>query len=310
MTATVTAPETRTDLDGLAATILLGCSFVWGLNQVAIKVANLSLQPVFQAGLRSLVGGILVLLWCWYRGIRLFERDGTLPAGIIAGILFCAEFVLIYIGLDFTTVSRGIVFLYTMPFFVAVGAHFFLPGERLTTIKVVGLAAAFVGVVAVFADRLSLPSPRALIGDVLCLIAASIWAATTIFIKRSRLVRIAPEKALMYQLAVSAVGILALSPLYGPFVRTFSVLGAVAFAYQAVIVVAISYVAWFWLLKHYPAARLSSFIFLTPVFAVALGWLLLGEPVSVWLGLAVALVAVGIYLVNRPQRPAVVASGR
>ena len=301
-----TASDVRPDLDTFATSIVVACSFAWGLNQVAIKVANLSFQPVFQAGLRSLVGGILVLLWCWYRGIRLFERDGTLLIGILAGVLFCGEFVLIYIGLDFTTVSRGIVFVYTMPIMVAVGAHFFLPGERLTAIKVAGLVAAFLGVVIVFADRLSLPSPRAYIGDVLCLLAAAVWAATTIVIKRSALVRIAPEKALMYQLAVSAVVILALAPLYGPFLRAPSALGVAAFAYQAVIVVAISYVAWFWLLKHYPAARLSSFAFLTPLFAVALGWLLLGEPVSMWLALAVALVAVGITLVNR-RDPAAVA---
>ena len=93
-----------------------------------------------------------------------------------------------------------------------------------------------------------------------------------------------------------------MAPVFGPFVRAFDWLGVVALAYQVVLVVTISYIAWFWLLAHYPAARISSFIFLTPLFAVGLGWLLLGEPVSLFLALAVALVAVGIYLVNRRPR--------
>ena len=294
----------KAHLDGVAVSTLVVCCFVWGLNQVAIKVTNGGLQPLFQAGLRSLLACLLVVAWCRVRRIPLFERDGTLIAGVVAGLLFGAEYVLVFIGLDFTSASRGIVFLYSMPLMVAVGAHFFIPGERLTVMKTVGFASAFAGIDIVLSDKLSLPSPRALIGDARCLGGVLAWAATTLVIKRSRLATTSAEKLLVYQLAVSAVMLLALAPFYGPFLRDFTGLVAAAFAFQVVIVVSVSYLVWFWMLSRYPAARLSSFVFLTPLFGVALGWLLLSEPLSPWLLLALALVAFGIYLANRPERAA------
>ncbi len=292
-------PVRRTSLDAFAASLLVVLTLSWGLNQVAIKVANAGIQPVLQAGLRSGIGCLLLLGWCRLRGVRLFARDGTLAAGIAAGALFGVEFVMIFVGLDFTTVSRGIVFLYAMPFVVAVGAHFLIPGERLTVASVVGLVAAFAGVVIAFSDRLSLPSPQALIGDGLCLAAAFAWGSTTLVIRTTRLNTAAPEKVLTYQLALGAAIPLCLAPFFGPFVRDLNWLVAVAFAYQAVAVVTASYLAWFWLISRYPAAQLSAFAFLTPLFGVAFGGLILSEPVSLNLVAALALVALGIYLVNR-----------
>jgi drug/metabolite transporter (DMT)-like permease len=299
---TVESGGQRANIDGFAVTIMLGLTFTWGLNQIAIKVANAGLEPVFQAGMRSLLAGLLVLLWCRLRGVELFRRDGTLAAGIAAGVLFGAEFGLIYLALDYTSVSRAIIFLYTMPFFVALGAHLLVPGERLTLVRLAGLFAAFAGVMIAFSDELSLPSPDAPLGDVLCLIAAIGWAAATLLIKTTRL-RIAPaEKVLVYQLAVSAVMLLAAAPFFGSPIRAFSGIVAGAFAYQVVIVVAITYAMWFWLLARYPAGQLTTFAFLTPVFGVALGGLVLGEPVSLNLFIALALVAFGIALVSQPRR--------
>jgi len=289
-------------LDGFASgTVVLLC-LCWGLNQVAIKVTNTGLQPVFQSGLRSLLGALLVVLWCRLRRVPLTVRDGTLIPGVVAGLLFAFEFTLIYVALDFTTVARGIVLIYFAPVVVAVGAHFLLPRERLTVVRVAGLVAAFAGVVVAFSDKLSLPNPRALVGDALCLIAAFAWGATTLVIKTSRLNRAPAEKVLVYQLAVSAPVMLVIAPFFGPLVRGFDWLVGLAFLYQVVIVVGASYVAWFSLLARYPAAQLSAFTFLTPLFAVALGAFLLSEPISPRLVLALLLVAGGIFLVNRPRR--------
>lgn len=296
---TAETPVRHTSLDTFAASLLVVLTLSWGLNQVAIKVANAGIQPVLQAGLRSGIGCLLLLAWCRVRGVRLFERDGTVAAGVAAGALFGAEFILIFVGLDFTTVSRGIVFLYAMPFVVAVGAHFLIPGERLTVASVVGLVAAFAGVAIAFSDRLSLPSAHALIGDALCLAAAFAWGSTTLVIRTTRLNNAVPEKVLAYQLALGAVIPLCLAPFFGPFVRDPDWLVAIAFAYQAVVVVTATYLAWFWLISRYPAARLSAFAFLTPLFGVAFGGLFLSEPVSLNLIAALALVALGIYLVNR-----------
>ena len=278
-------------------TVLCLC---WGLQQVAIKLAVPGISPAMQGGIRSV--GSLILLWAWsaYQGVRLFDRDGTLWVGLLAGALFALEFLFIYVGLTFTTASRGVIFLYTSPFVVALGAHLFVPGERMRVIQVAGLAFAFCGVAAAFADGLRLPSQRELIGDALLLCAAVVWGATTVVIKASRLASISANKVLFYQLAVSAAALPLISVLLGESGVTDLtpvVLGSLA--YQIVIVAFASYLAWFWLIAHYPAGRLAAFSFLTPLFGVLAGGVLLGERISGAMVLSMALVCFGIYLVNR-----------
>src|SRR3989304_3425303 len=153
------APHVARDrLDARAVTLVFLLSACWGFTQVTVKFANAGFQPVFQAGLRSAMACVLVFAWCWDRRIGLLERAGPLWAGIAAGLLFGVEFMLIYVGLAYTTVSRSVLFVYAMPFVVAIGAHFLIPAERLTVVKVIGMTAAFIGLVAAFSDRLSLPS--------------------------------------------------------------------------------------------------------------------------------------------------------
>jgi drug/metabolite transporter (DMT)-like permease len=290
-------------LDPLATSVLMACCISWGLNQVAIKVSIAGISPVFGAGLRSLVAGALLFLWCLAREERLFHRDGTGRHGLLIGLMFAAEFVFLYWGLAFTTASRSVIFLYSAPFWVALGAHYLIPGERLTRLRLLGLALAFAGLALAFAHGLSLPTRRELIGDFFELVAGLLWGATTVVIKMRSDLRITPERTLFYQLAVSGVVLVAMGWLVGE--RGISqptplVLGA--FAYQAVVVAFVSYLTWFWLLAHYPASGLASFSFWTPLFGVMAGALLLGEPFTGLLGAAVALVALGIYLVNRLPR--------
>jgi drug/metabolite transporter (DMT)-like permease len=216
--------------------------------------------------------------------------------------MFAAEFALIYWALTFTDVARGVIILYTTPFFVALGAHFFVPGEQLHKQQIAGLIAAFAGVVIAFSDGLTLPSWRALIGDSMMLAAALLWGATTVLVKASKLARIDPEKTLAYQLAVSGVVLTPLALLLGErgvFDPTPLVLGSLVF--QAVIVACASYLAWFALIRIYPASTLSAFTFLTPLFSLVFGAVLLGERVSAGLVASLALVAFGIWLVNRPR---------
>ena len=295
-------PGVHDALDPFAITTLVGLSAIWGLGQVAVKVVNMGLQPSFQAGLRSVLGCLLALLWCRFRRISLFDRDGTLVPGAIVGLLFGAEFICIYVGFDFTTVSRGIIFIFFAPFVVAVGAHYFIPGERLTTLRAVGLVAAFFGIVVAFSDQLSLPSPQAIIGDVLCLVAAVLWGATTLVIKTTRLNLVAPEKVLIYQLAFSAPLMFAAAPFFGPLIRDFDWVVGLAFAYQVVVIVTASYIVWFWMIAYYPAGQLYAFTFLSPLFTVMFGGLLLSEPLSPRLFVALAMVGAGIYLVSRQPR--------
>ena len=301
MSGAAGAFDRRDAVDMAAAAIMIGLTFSWGLNGVAAKISYSGFSPVFVAVARSAIGGLLVFLWCRYRGIRLFDSDGTLWPGLLAGLLFGGEFLLIFVGLEFTTVARSTLMVNTMPFWVLVGAHFLL-GEHMTLRKWAGLALAFAGVVLVFSDKLSLPGPEAITGDIMSLGAGVLWAATTLVIKKSRLAGTSAEKLLLYQLAVSAMMALPLLPLAGPALREFSAPAYAALLFQAVYIVAFTYILWFWLMRRYPASGLSSFAFLTPAFGVLCGGLLLGEPLSIKIFAALGLIATGLVIVNRPRR--------
>jgi drug/metabolite transporter (DMT)-like permease len=288
-------------LDVTAMVTLVVLCASWALQQVAIKVANQGISPILQSGIRSIGATVLVWIWMAVRRKPLLERDGTLWWGIAAGLLFAGEFLLIYWGLEFTHASRSVIFLYTSPFVVALGAQLFIPGERLRIIQVVGLCCAFAGIAVAFRESLSLPTHRMLIGDVMLVGAAVLWGATTVLVKASPLSRIDPAKTLLYQLAVSAVvlplGSLALNE---PGIVRMTPLIAACLIYQTVWVASITYLAWFWLVRRYPASRLASFTFLTPLFGVVAGGFLLDEPITNLLLLSLVLVGAGIYLVNRP----------
>lgn len=293
--------ERRDAIDAVAVALMIGLTFSWGLNSVAAKITNTGFNPIFATCFRSALGAALVFAWCRWRRIRLFGSDGTLWPGILAGALFGIEFVLIFFGLDFTSVARSVLLVNTMPFWVLVGAHFLL-GERMTLTKLVGLVLAFLGVGVVFSDRLSLIGPQAPVGDLMSLGAGALWGATTIIIKSTRLGRASAEKILLYQLVVSAFVVLPLIPLAGPVLRDVSAAAVGTLLFQAIYIVAFTYVLWFWLMRRYPAAGLSSFAFLTPVFGVFLGGVILDEPLSARLFAALAMIAAGLAIVNRPKR--------
>lgn len=291
--------DSRTELDRLAVGIMLVLCTVWGLQQVVVKVANAGISPIFQSGLRSIGAFVLVLVWAKLRGVRLMESDGTLWAGILAGLLFAAEFALIYVALEYTDASRGVIFLYTAPFFVALGAIWLLPNERMRRVQWIGMALAFGGVVVLFGENIGRAGEEAWKGDLMILFAAALWAATTLVIKASALARVSPEKTLLYQLGVSALVLPPLSLLLGEpgvFAPTAMVWASVAF--QIFVVASSSYLAWFWLIRHYPATRLSSFSFLTPVMGVLAGVALLGEPLTLAVVIALVLVGAGIWMAN------------
>lgn len=287
-------------LDRFAMLVLVGLCAIWGLNQAAMKVGMEGVSPIMQAGLRAGGAAVLVAGWMWFRRIPLFAHDGTLWTGILSGLLFGGEFLLIFFGLAHTTASRGGVFLYLAPFVVAIGAHFLVDDEPLTRRKLAGLVAAFIGVVLAIGDDNAALPPGHLTGDLLCIGAAVMWGLTTLLVRATGLRRIAAEKTLLYQLVGSAAISLPLSLLLGEpgvFAPTPLVLGSLAF--QVVIVVAISYLIWFWLMKSYPASELAAFTFLTPVFGLIFGAWMLGEPVGLKLVGALAMVAFGIVLVTR-----------
>ena len=293
----------RKPVDALAVSTMIVLCMCWGFNQITIKYAAAGISPIMQAGLRSIIATTLLLVWAQLRGIRLFGRDGTLAAGAVAGALFAAEFVFIYAGLAYTAASRMVVFIYLAPCFTALGLQWFVPGERLNAAQWAGVLLAFCGVALAFADGFSTAQGSTLIGDAFGVIAAALWAATTVVIRSPRLSSASATKTLFYQLGISALALPLASLVAGEpgiFALTPKVLASLA--YQGVIVAFASYLAWFWLLTRYLAGRLAVFSFLTPLFGVAFGVILLSEPLSAAFLAAALLVGAGIVLVNRPTK--------
>jgi len=289
-------------LDPAAIALIVALCLSWGFNQVSMKLALHDIPPLLQGTIRSLGACVLVALWCRLRGIPLFSRDGSLWAGIAAGALFGLEFILIYQGLAYTTATRATLFIYLAPFFVALGTRIFLPADKFSAWQWLGLALSFVGMVVAFGAPTPALDPRQMLGDVMMVCAALAWAATTLLIKASSLNRIPSEKVLLYQLAVSVPMFVVAALLAGERIAHMpSPLAIGSMLYQTIWIVCVTYVLWFALIVRYSANRLSVFTFLTPLFGVAAGHLVLGEPLTLAFAAAVAFVALGLVLVNRTK---------
>jgi drug/metabolite transporter (DMT)-like permease len=298
MPAALSPARDRLDLPAVAALLL--CCALWGLNQVAIKAALPEVPALIQLSIRTVLACALLLGWMQWRGVGWSLRDGTLWPGLLAGVLFAVEFGLIFIGLQYTTAARSVVFINTSPFIVALMLAWLLPAERLRPLQTAGLVIAFAGVAVAFSE----PAPHAgrwpWLGDTLIIVAAVLWGLTTVTIRLSALRSAPAEKTLAYQLLVAAL----LSPLAAwlqdsPWPESWSSLALASLFYQAVIVTFASYLLWFWLLTRYPATKVQAFVFLTPVFGTAWAAGLLGEPLGVELLVALAAIGVGLALLNR-----------
>jgi drug/metabolite transporter (DMT)-like permease len=285
---------------GAIALMLMLC-LSWGFNQIAIKLALPEIPPMLQAMIRSAGGLLVMLLIARLRGAKIFVSDGTLGAGLFAGLLFGAEFVLIFRGLLLTSASRAVVFLYTAPFFVALGSYQFL-GERLRASQWGGLALSFAGVALAIGVPQANVDANVLWGDLMIVGGGALWAATTLIAKGTALRKAPPEKALGYQVALS-IPILGLAAwLSGEtMTRVPGPLALWLMAYQAFWVVGLTFLLWFMLIQSYSASKLSAFTFITPLFGVAASYFILHDTLTLAFGAAALLVIAGLYLVNRPS---------
>jgi drug/metabolite transporter (DMT)-like permease len=292
--------QRKSHLDGLAIGLLVLCCLFWGAQQVLVKATLAELPPIFQASLRFAGAALLLLIWCRVRRIPLWQRDSSLVPGLIAGVLFAIEFGCIYGGLQYTSASRLTVFTYTSPFWVAVLVPLWVPTEKVGKAQWLGLVLAFLGVAVALSDGLSHTSAGQWRGDVLALAAGLFWGLTTVVIRTTSLAHLSAEKLLFYQVGVSTLILpclsLALGETWTPRWSAFSIS---SMAIQTVLGAFISYLTWMWLLGRYPATKMSSFVFLTPVFALMIGSFWLGEAITKPLVMGLSFVAVGMLLVNR-----------
>ena len=294
----------KAHLDTLAISLLLGCCLLWGFQQVLIKATLAEVPPMFQASLRLVGATALLWVWCAWRGVALFKRDGSLGVGLLAGALFGVEFACIYLGLQLTSASRLTVFLYTSPFWVALLVPLWIRSERLRGLQWLGLLCAFAAVLFALREGFASGQGDTVRGDLLGLAAGMLWGLTTLVIRTTSLARVSAEKLLFYQLAFSAVAFPPLSLALGEvWTWHFSPFAMASLTLQTVVGAFASYLVWMWMLGRYPVTKISVFVFLTPLFSLLFGALWLKEIVTPSLLAALGFVALGIVLVNRKPAP-------
>jgi drug/metabolite transporter (DMT)-like permease len=301
MSSISATPSAGRALSPGAVLLMLMLCLSWGFNQIAVKLVLPDVPPMLQALSRSAGALPMLLIIGLFRGVKFFERDGSLLPGVICGLIFGIEFVLIYQGLLFTSASRAVVFLYTAPFFVALGSYVFLD-ERLRPSQWAGLALSFAGVALAIGVPQTNVDSKVLLGDLLIVAGGALWAATTLIVKATPLIRAPAEKGLGYQVTLS-IPILILAAWFRDEQLTHmpSTLSLTLLAYQAFWVVGLTFTLWFALVKAYSASKLSAFTFITPLFGVVASYFILHDTLTLAFGAAALLVVAGLYLVNRPE---------
>ena len=293
--------DMRKALDEKAIGLMLMLCVIWGLQQVVLKATAADVAPVMQIALRSGVSALLVGLVMLVRGERMTRADGIWRPGVVVGLLFGLEFMLVGEGLRHTSAAHMVVFLYTAPIFAALGLHWRLPMERLGLVQWLGIFLAFTGIAIAFFGRTQSVSPapgNQLWGDFLGLMAAVAWGATTVVIRSSSLARAPATQTLLYQLVGAFVLLLGMSWATGQAQVNFTPQVWASLAFHSLVVSFASFLIWFWLLRHYLASRLGVFTFLTPLFGIVFGAWLLGERIETSFLVGAAPVLVGIMLVS------------
>lgn len=285
-------------LDMKAVVILTALCLAWGFNAAAMKVGNMGVDPILGAAIRSLIAALCLGAWMKIRHIPLFP--GSLFDGMMVGLLFGMEFALLFSSLLYTTVASAWILLYSTPFFHTLGAHFFLQGDRITKHKGIGLITAFFGIILLLSKHVVVPSLTELLGDLAAMGAALFWAMTTIYIKKRLVGKVSHHHTLFYQTLFSIPILFILSVLFKETtIHHVDLLIIGSFLFQGIAIAFVSYLIWFYLVHAYPVSRLSSFTFLTPVFATISGMICFQDPLTLRLILSLLLVSIGIYVVNR-----------
>jgi drug/metabolite transporter (DMT)-like permease len=297
------ANKEHLNLKAIIVVIIL--TMIWGFNNSVIKYTNEGISPVFASTLRSIIASICGILYCFAKRQKLFHTDIMLLHGAMAGLLFGLEFVCLYLGMLYTDAARSALFINLSPFVVALGAHFFLRGDRLTFLKILGLMLAFAGILIVFRGRPREAHSTMLVGDVLEITAAFFWGATTLYIKRFMAGKIYPINTFLYQVLFSIPIMFIVSLIFEPrWIYKVDSYIVAAILYQSVINGFISLFIWFKLIHTYSVSRLSAFTLFTPIFGVLFGTLFLNEELTVSLMVGLPMVCTGILFVNWRRRRA------
>ena len=278
--------------------VLLLC-ILWGGLMVSVKVALEGVSPIMLAALRFTLGAFCIFLWTRAAGISLRPGKGNGAVLIGVGLVMTAQIITMNTGAHHTSASHAVVFMQSYPFFVALIAHYAVPGDRLNPAKVAGLILAGAGMVMTMGD--SLGSGGGILGDALVLVSAVLLGAQTVIMKRL-VARIVPETLLFWQMMVAVpifTVVTVLTEWHIPVHFSTDIL--IAIAYQGIVIAGFCFVGWTMLLKRYSASRISAFFFTTPLFGVTLSWLILDDRITIHLIGGMVLLAVGLYVINRDR---------
>ena len=289
---------TNKSIDGVAASFLIVFSILLGLNQVCVKLVNVGMHPVFQVALRSTLAIIPILLYCYFTKKKIIISDGSFIPGVIAGILFAVEFIFLFTALDYSTVTRVSLIFYTMPVWLTLSAHFLIDNDKLSLKKIIGLALAVFGLILAIYEPSGEYNEKQFFGDLYSLLASFCWAAIAIMLKTTRLNKSIPETQLLYQLIVSGIILLPISFLFNDFIRDMNISLVLIFLFQVTIIMCLGFIGWLWVMSRYSASSTSSFAFLTPIFGVLFGWLIMDDNINLQIYFSLFLTCMGIYMIN------------
>jgi drug/metabolite transporter (DMT)-like permease len=294
-------PVTTSRLPVKPIMVLLFMASIWGAGWAVVKIGARDFMPLFMAGMRSAIAGLCLAVYMAAMGIPLFASRNQALHGAVTGLMFAAEFGLIYWGLTFTLASHMYILLYIAPFSAAIGAHFFLKNDRLNRWKTIGLILAFCGIVVLFARDLGALSLTTLPGDLMALAAGMIWGMTTVYTKKYLVEKSHPSQVLFYQLVFSIVPFFGVALLVEhPMIIQVTVIGLASLFYQTIIIAFLSYLVWMHLIRRYPVSLIHAFSFFTPCIGVFLsGAVMLGETITSTIIISLLLVSAGLVLVNR-----------
>ena len=293
--------EKKEKIDTFGTVALVGLSALLGLNHVVIKIVNTGLNPIFFAGLRSLLAFFFLIIFLKLTNKKIEFTKDTMGISFLAGVVFALEFLFLFLALDFTSVTRNSILYYSMPIWVTVFGHFFLPNEKLNFFKSVGLISAFAGVSLAISnnkDTFSIYNWQ-LVGDLFAIVSAILWAVIIYLAKGTNFKNVPPEMQLVWMVMVSAPILLVASLFFGDLVRDFQIIHLWGLLFQSIVVVAGGFLFWLWLISIYPASGVASFSFLSPIFTILFGWLLLNESVNLIFIIAAILVIFGLICINK-----------
>ncbi len=290
---------TNKSIDGIAALFLIIFSILLGLNQVLVKLVNEGMHPIFQVALRSTLAIFPILIYCYIRKKKIDFFDGSFLPGLIAGVLFAIEFILLFTALDYSTVTRVSLIFYTMPVWLTVAAHFLIKNDTLTLNKFIGLIIALIGLIFAIYQPVTNYNIQQFYGDLFSLLASFCWAIIAIMLKTTRLTRSSPETQLLYQLIVSGIILLPISLMLEDFIRDINNQIILIFSFQVIVIMCLGFIGWLWIMSKYSASSTSSFAFLTPISGVLFGWLMMDDVINEQIFISLFLTCLGIYIINK-----------